>query len=166
MPGLYISIFVKAIMPNWITLLYSWNAVNQLYFNQKNTSIKKRKINIKKKQNDMHNEKYQNRHFSWLTCCLFCSPRRQNRKGFMGRRENLEIGFLRCIAPAGWVWETCSLGDIIRITRWLEWGARLTRGDRDGVGANSDCPDFAGSPVERTPRFHCRGPGFDPWSGN
>ena len=26
--------------------------------------------------------------------------------------------------------------------------------------------DFPGGPVVRTPRFHCRGQGFDPWSGN
>ena len=26
--------------------------------------------------------------------------------------------------------------------------------------------EFPGGPVVRTPRFHCRGPGFDPWSGN
>ena len=26
--------------------------------------------------------------------------------------------------------------------------------------------EFPGSPVVRTPRFHCQGPGFDPWSGN
>ena len=25
--------------------------------------------------------------------------------------------------------------------------------------------EFPGSPVVRTPCFHCRGPGFDPWSG-
>ena len=26
--------------------------------------------------------------------------------------------------------------------------------------------DFPGGLVVRTPRFHCRGRGFDPWSGN
>ena len=26
--------------------------------------------------------------------------------------------------------------------------------------------DFPGSPVVKTPHFHCRGHGFDPWSGN
>ena len=26
--------------------------------------------------------------------------------------------------------------------------------------------DFPGGPVVKTPRFHCRGRGFDPWSGN
>ena len=26
--------------------------------------------------------------------------------------------------------------------------------------------DFPGGPVVRTPRFHCRGRRFDPWSGN
>ena len=26
--------------------------------------------------------------------------------------------------------------------------------------------DFPGGPVVKTPRFHCRGCGFDPWSGN
>ena len=26
--------------------------------------------------------------------------------------------------------------------------------------------DFPGSPVVKTPCFHCRGHGFDPWSGN
>ena len=26
--------------------------------------------------------------------------------------------------------------------------------------------DFPGGPVGRTMRFQCRGPGFDPWSGN
>ena len=26
--------------------------------------------------------------------------------------------------------------------------------------------EFPGSPVVRTLRFHCKGHGFDPWSGN
>ena len=26
--------------------------------------------------------------------------------------------------------------------------------------------DFPGSPAVKTPRFQCRGRGFDPWSGN
>ena len=26
--------------------------------------------------------------------------------------------------------------------------------------------EFLGGPVVKTPRFHCRGRGFDPWSGN
>ena len=26
--------------------------------------------------------------------------------------------------------------------------------------------DFPGGPVVKTPSFHCRGLGFDPWSGN
>ena len=26
--------------------------------------------------------------------------------------------------------------------------------------------EFPGGLVVRTPRFHCQGPGFDPWSGN
>ena len=26
--------------------------------------------------------------------------------------------------------------------------------------------DFPGGPVIKTPRFHCRGHRFDPWSGN
>ena len=26
--------------------------------------------------------------------------------------------------------------------------------------------ELPGSPVVRTPCFHCRGPGFDPWLGN
>ena len=26
--------------------------------------------------------------------------------------------------------------------------------------------DFPGSPVVKTPRFHCGGDGFDPWLGN
>ena len=26
--------------------------------------------------------------------------------------------------------------------------------------------DLPGGPVVKTPCFHCRGPGFDPWSGN
>ena len=26
--------------------------------------------------------------------------------------------------------------------------------------------DFPGGPATRTPHFHCRGHGFDPWSGN
>ena len=26
--------------------------------------------------------------------------------------------------------------------------------------------DFPGGPVVKTPRFHCRGNGLDPWSGN
>ena len=30
-----------------------------------------------------------------------------------------------------------------------------------------DCAwEFPGGPVVRTPCFHCRGHGFDPWSGN
>ena len=30
----------------------------------------------------------------------------------------------------------------------------------------TDCQYFPGGPVVKTPSFHCRGPGFDPWSGN
>ena len=26
--------------------------------------------------------------------------------------------------------------------------------------------DFPGGPVVKTPSFHCKGRGFDPWSGN
>ena len=26
--------------------------------------------------------------------------------------------------------------------------------------------DFPGGPVAKTPHSQCRGPGFDPWSGN
>ena len=26
--------------------------------------------------------------------------------------------------------------------------------------------EFPGSPVLKAPHFHCRGHGFDPWSGN
>ena len=26
--------------------------------------------------------------------------------------------------------------------------------------------DFPGGPVVKTPRVHCRGHGFNPWSGN
>ena len=29
-----------------------------------------------------------------------------------------------------------------------------------------NCRDFPGSPVVRTPSFHCWGPGFNLWSGN
>ena len=29
-----------------------------------------------------------------------------------------------------------------------------------------DPQDFPGGPVGKTPRSQCRGPGFDPWSGN
>ena len=28
------------------------------------------------------------------------------------------------------------------------------------------CRNFSEGPVVRTPHFHCRGAGFDPWSGN
>ena len=31
---------------------------------------------------------------------------------------------------------------------------------------NSAYGEFPGGPVVRTQHFHCRGPGFDPWSGN
>ena len=30
----------------------------------------------------------------------------------------------------------------------------------------TDLGDFPGGPVIKTPHFHCRGPGFHPWSGN
>ena len=39
-----------------------------------------------------------------------------------------------------------------------------------GAGAddnkNKHIWDFPGSPVVKTPRFHCRGHGLAPWSGN
>ena len=31
---------------------------------------------------------------------------------------------------------------------------------------NWNSRDFPGGPVAKTPRSQCRGPGFDPWSGN
>ena len=34
------------------------------------------------------------------------------------------------------------------------------------VESELHCRDFPGGAVVRTPRFHCRGHGFDPWSGN
>ena len=41
-------------------------------------------------------------------------------------------------------------------------------GDRtgDGAGKNRRWREFPGGPVVRTLCFQCRGPGFDPWSGN
>ena len=30
----------------------------------------------------------------------------------------------------------------------------------------TECGDFPGGPVVKTPQFHCRGHGFDPWLGN
>ena len=33
-------------------------------------------------------------------------------------------------------------------------------------GKKESLRDFPGSPVVSTPRFHCRGHEFDPWSGN
>ena len=33
-------------------------------------------------------------------------------------------------------------------------------------GVESKARDFPGGPGVRTPRFHCRGLGFDRWSGN
>ena len=34
------------------------------------------------------------------------------------------------------------------------------------VTYKNDNRHFPGSPVPKTPSFHCRGDGFDPWSGN
>ena len=38
------------------------------------------------------------------------------------------------------------------------WHFKITNEKREG--------DFAGGPVTKTPRSQCRGPEFDPWSGN
>ena len=48
--------------------------------------------------------------------------------------------------------------------REVIWGLRhRPQGTVSGVESSGD---FPGSPVVRTSHFHCRGPGFDPWSGN
>ena len=39
-------------------------------------------------------------------------------------------------------------------------------GDSQPVTQSTPFREFPGSPVVRTPRFHRRGPGFNPWSGN
>ena len=51
-------------------------------------------------------------------------------------------------------------------------GCRLPA-DRSGQGSEAGGPatctgswDFPGGPGLRTPSFRCRGPGFNPWSGN
>ena len=51
---------------------------------------------------------------------------------------------------------------------------RITlRGERDSYFEALNSPakepmsrEFPGGPVVKTLRFHCRGPGFGPWSGN
>ena len=37
---------------------------------------------------------------------------------------------------------------------------------KQGCNVKKSGWEFPGGPVVRTPCFHCRGPGFDPWSGN
>ena len=43
------------------------------------------------------------------------------------------------------------------VRRWL-----LHQGNQEGP----ESWDFPGGPVVKTPHSQCRGPGFDPWSGN
>ena len=60
----------------------------------------------------------------------------------------------------------------------MGWSQGEKRNHRPGVGnpnvAHSytklqkvqEYGEFPGGPVVRTPHFHCRGPQFNPWSGN
>ena len=34
------------------------------------------------------------------------------------------------------------------------------------IEIKEDLSDFPGGPVVKTPHSQCKGPGFDPWSGN
>ena len=34
------------------------------------------------------------------------------------------------------------------------------------ISFKEELGDFLGGPLAKTPHSHCRGPGFDPWSGN
>ena len=34
------------------------------------------------------------------------------------------------------------------------------------ISFKEELGDFLGGPLAKTPHFQCRGPGFDPWSGN
>ena len=68
--------------------------------------------------------------------------------------------------------------DMVRGRGWIQLGAWKIRKDikeaagyirlvlRGAVWIRRRDEEFPGGPVVRTLRFHCRGPGFDPWSGN
>ena len=47
---------------------------------------------------------------------------------------------------------------INEFTTWVD-----TKGGKD---SRSVYQDFSGGPVGKTPHSQCRGPRFDPWSGN
>ena len=48
--------------------------------------------------------------------------------------------------------------------RSLQWAERLVL--VICVSLKKDMSGLSGGPVDKTPCFYCRGPGFDPWSGN
>ena len=48
---------------------------------------------------------------------------------------------------------------------WLETG-RVTEGNALELGFEAEPRDFPAGPVAKTLRFQCRGPQFNPWSGN
>ena len=59
------------------------------------------------------------------------------------------------------------------ITDFLVWkvkggreGRKVGRERGKEEGNKSRSGDFPGGPVVKTPRFYCRGRGFDPWWGN
>ena len=46
------------------------------------------------------------------------------------------------------------------------WNHKMPRIAKASRRKKNKVEDFPGSPVVKTPPFHCRGHGFDPWSGN
>ena len=77
------------------------------------------------------------------------------------RYRNMQVWFARVLGRDGCTWG------------WGEGGRREYLSDqrkpedfRRGQSTKEEKRDFPGTPVVKTPRFHCRGHGFDPWSGN
>ena len=56
-------------------------------------------------------------------------------------------------------------GGVVR--RGVSLPLTTTHGDNEAQrDQDGSLGDFPGRPVVKTPHFHCRGCGFNPWSGN
>ena len=81
---------------------------------------------------------------------------RGSSRGQMLRRKEKRAAGARA-ALLGWAFkeDSCYRTDLEEVLGWV--------GEQP---VKSPCRDFPSSPVVKTPCFHCRGHGFDPWSGN
>ena len=50
--------------------------------------------------------------------------------------------------------------------KWKRWHAFLCHLGKKHIKKKMGVGDFPGGPVAKTPRSQCRGPRYNPWSGN